>query len=156
MTYQLWSCRSVWVEHSLYSVQTACTSRLTSACFFIWRLLVMIPKPVFCMTDLESSNMQEKGYSNQLWLFCRFLQMDRMCLSTQSTGLVGRAHMRPDGSKPAVPHTRCAPLLPYKSWVLLYGSKLLFLVFTSLISSLSSVTSCHLPEGSLTASCHSE
>lgn len=40
-----------------------------------------------------------------------------VCLSTQSTGLVGRAHIRPDGSKPAVPHTRCAHLLPYKSRV---------------------------------------
>lgn len=49
-----------------------------------------------------------------------------VCLSTQSAELVGRAHIRPDGSKPAVPHTRCAHLLPYKSWVLLYGSKRLF------------------------------
>lgn len=40
-----------------------------------------------------------------------------VCLSTQSTGLVGRAHIRPDGSKPAVPHTLCAHLLPYKSRV---------------------------------------
>lgn len=39
---------------------------------------------------------------------------------------MGRAHIRPDGSKPAIPHTLCAHLLPYKSWVLLYGSKRLF------------------------------